>query len=199
MVDATITQGSVTHTWAGFKFGEYSDWVSIFRGGSGTIVIKDHASGQKLLTTTIPLTPGPLVVVIKDSWPPKEAKNVETIAASFVPPKTGSKVRLFNLANDVQFAGLWDSGGQQLADEVQYSLGSAWAAVPSAKQLFSAVSDTSNGTNGSMPLAAPLATVSFAPPAAPQVFTTFLMGSASFGYVLLPLGDAPETGPCKPP
>ena len=36
--------------------------------------------------------------VVKDNWPPKEAKNIETIAASFVPPKTGSAVRLFNLA-----------------------------------------------------------------------------------------------------
>ena len=37
-------------------------------------------------------------VVVKDEWPPKSAKNVETIAASFVPPRNGSAVRLFNLA-----------------------------------------------------------------------------------------------------
>lgn len=61
------------------------------------ITVKEHGTGSVLLSTKIPLTPGPLVVVIKDSWPPKEPKNVETIAASFVPPTNGSAVRLFNL------------------------------------------------------------------------------------------------------
>eukprot|EP01047_Picozoa_sp_COSAG01_P089654 COSAG01_NODE_21700_length_889_cov_1.855696_1_plen_78_part_10 len=32
------------------------------------------------------------------------------------------------------------------------------------------------------------------PPQSPQVFTTFFLGSASFGYSLLPQVDAPETG-----
>ena len=40
------------------------DWVSVFHGGTGTITIKDHASGKTLLTAKIPLTPGPLVVVV---------------------------------------------------------------------------------------------------------------------------------------
>ena len=66
------------------------------------------------------------VVVVKDTWPPKVAKNVETIAASFVPPKSGSAVRLFNLASDVPTAGLAgsSSGGKKLADGVKYTLGS---------------------------------------------------------------------------
>jgi|EP01047_Picozoa_sp_COSAG01_P068163 hypothetical protein len=39
-----------------------------------------------------------LQVAMKDTWPPNQPKNVETIAASYVPPLNGSKVRLFNLA-----------------------------------------------------------------------------------------------------
>jgi hypothetical protein len=41
------------------------DWVSIFHGGVGSITIKDHESGKTLLTAKIPLTPGPLVVVVR--------------------------------------------------------------------------------------------------------------------------------------
>ena len=49
---------------------------------------------------------------------------METISASFVPPKTGSAVRLFNLAFDVPSAGLQNGAGKQLTDQVQYTLGS---------------------------------------------------------------------------
>ena len=65
-MDATISQGAITHTWAGYRYAQFSDWVSIFHGGTGQIVITDHGTGKTLLTTSIPLTPGPLVVVIKD-------------------------------------------------------------------------------------------------------------------------------------
>lgn len=58
---------------------------------TGTITIKDHATGKTLLSTKIPLTPGPLVVVVKDTWPPNAPKNIETIAASFVPPREVGK------------------------------------------------------------------------------------------------------------
>jgi hypothetical protein len=58
-------------------------------------------------------------------------------AASFVPPKTGSAVRLFNLAADVKFAGLDDGTGKQLVDQIQYTLGSAWVPVPGTQQTFS--------------------------------------------------------------
>ena len=159
------------------------------------------------------------MVVIKDSWPPTSAKNVETIAASFVPPKTGSAVRLFNLAADVPRASLKDGAGATLASGVSYNLGSSWAPVSSSQQTYSVFSDTSAASlnasrsadeaeeeeeeDGALPLAAalaaPLASAPFTPPAAPQVFTTFLLGSKSFGYSLLPQVDAPETGPCKPP
>ena len=160
----------------------------MFAGGKGTITLKDHTTGSILLTTAIPLTPGPLVVVVKDTWPPKEAKNVETIAASFVPPTNGSAVRLFNLAADIEFSGLKDSDGETLADQIQYSLGSRWVPISSESQTLTAFED-GGGT---------LASVTTTPPSAPQVFTAFLMGSATYKYSLLPQVDAPETGPCKP-
>jgi hypothetical protein len=43
------------------------------------------------------------------------------VAASFVPPKSGSAVRLFNLANDVQLAGLENSAKAVIVpDTVKY-------------------------------------------------------------------------------
>ena len=138
--------------------------------------------------------------------PPKEAKNVETIAASFVPPKTGSAVRLFNLASDVGVAELQDGRGKALAEQVKYSLGSSWSPVPSTPQTFCAFADTGNATTsvaGHIDIASravePLASAPFTPPSAPQVFTAFLIGSKAQGYTLVPQLDAPETGPCKPP
>ena len=80
--------------------------------------------------------------------------------------------------------------GKTLATGVKFSLGSPWAPVGATQQTFSAVR---------APGSVALASAPFAPPAAPQVFTTFLLGSKSFGYSLLPSVDAPETGPCKPP
>ena len=41
-------------------------------------------------------------------WPPALPDSIETIAASFVPPTNGSKVRLFNLAVGIKVAGLAD-------------------------------------------------------------------------------------------
>jgi hypothetical protein len=167
--------------------------------------VKDHATGKTLLTAPIPLTPGPLLVVVKDAWPPTESTNVETIAASFVPPTNGSKVRLFNLASDVPEAGLLGADGRAITSgPVKYTLGSNWVPVPSSQQHFSAVADTAAaahpyGQGGERDGGGALATATFTPPAAPEVFTVFLMGSKSFGYSLLPQVDAPETGPCKPP
>jgi len=39
---------------------QFSDWLNVFSAGSGTITIKDHATGATLLTEKIPLTPGPV-------------------------------------------------------------------------------------------------------------------------------------------
>ena len=157
-------------------------------------------------------------MVVKDTWPPTKLSAVETIAASFVPPKTESAVRLFNLAADVQFAGL-STGGKTLVDQVQYSLGSSWKPVATAQATFSAFADAASGLDFNLPqynrsssssatttsssraheATTILASAPFTPPSAPEVFTTFLLGSKSYGYTLLPQVDAPEFGPCKPP
>ena len=36
------------------------------------------------------------------------------------------------------------------------------------------------------------------PPSAPEVWTGFLLGTAGYGYTLMPMIDAPEYGPCRP-
>ena len=90
-------------------------------------------------------------------------------------------MRLFNLAVDVPSASL-TVGGTPLAHGVQYSLGSKWVPVPATQQTFAASGSGS---------AAPLASAPFTPPNAPEVFTTFLLGSKAFGYSLLPQVDAP--------
>ena len=126
---------------------------------------------------------------MKDTWPPTAAKNVETITASFIPPKTGSAVRLFNLAVDVPTAALQDGSGKVLASGVKYTLGSAWAPVPSTEQTFAAtvsVSVSRMGTTNStgvpdnavfqLEAATPLATAPFTPPSAPQVGSGFDVG-----------------------
>ena len=59
-----------------------------------------------------------------------------------------------------------------------------WAQVPSVTTTFTAVDDAGNG--GMHP------EVTMTPPLAPQVFTTFLLGSAQYGYTLVPQVDAPE-------
>jgi len=101
-----------------------------------------------------------------------------------VPPKTGSKVRLFNLAADVPSAGLSDASGKALVSGVKYTLGSVWAPIPAAAGTFTATSAT-GGTVASAPMT---------PPNAPQVFTAFLLGVKGFGYTLMPQIDAPVSG-----
>lgn len=79
--------------------------------GKGTITLWENTNGKRgnqiYQLKGIPLTPGPLVVVVKVAssvvkqpdkyWPPALPDAVETIAASYVQTATSSKVRLFNL------------------------------------------------------------------------------------------------------
>ena len=158
-VDAMIVQDSdpsISHTWTNFKFSDFSDWVNIFKPGTGTITIWENENGKRgaqlYKLSKIPLTPGPLVVVIKVAqsqafnasgpepfWPPRVPDNVETIAASYVQPGTGGKVRLFNLSPDTKVAGMSVTSGtpKVLAKNVQYSLGSNWFPVPVTSQTYS--------------------------------------------------------------
>ena len=202
-----------TYTWSNYKFSQFSGWVTKFAVGNGQVTVK--SGGQTLFTATKFLTPGPLVMALTGGppkgpppgkgggWPPKSGDNVEMIAASFVPPKTGariatprrpegsqgkrlrpvllppgSKVRLFNLATDVPTASL-TSGGKTLASGVKYTLGSIpWAPVPAALASFTATASSEGNLTAS---AGGLATASFNPPAAPEAFTAFLLGTQAFG------------------
>jgi hypothetical protein len=181
----TITQGSSSFTWQNYAFGQFSGWVQDFENGQGTIDVYD-SQGTLLLSTVIPLTPGPLVVVVKDTWPPHNSSNVDTIAASYVPTIVGSGVRLFNLSPDTFMASM-SSGGSTLASNIEYGLGSGWYQVPSGVSMPFTATDALTG--------ATLATDSFVPPNAPYVFTNFLIGlsnSTAFPPRLVPLVDAPE-------
>ena len=94
--------------------------MNVFKEGKGTITIWENTGGtrgaQIFQLKGIPLTPGPLVVVIKVAsslvkqpakyWPPALPDCVETIAASYVQSQQTSKVRLFNLSPDTQVAGM---------------------------------------------------------------------------------------------
>jgi hypothetical protein len=57
-LDCTITQGSVSHSWKGYAFAQFSDWSQTFAVGKAQITIA--SSGQQLLSVSMPLTPGPL-------------------------------------------------------------------------------------------------------------------------------------------
>lgn len=190
-VDAVITQGNVSYTWSNYGFAQFSGWIETFAVGDGQITIYQNNNGtrgKQLVTGTWYLTPGPLVVVVKDSWPPSQPWNVETIAASYVPSNDGmSGVRLFNLSPDTQSAGL-AAGNQTLVDGVKYSIGSVWAPVKPDSLTFNAFDDNSKQS---------LASSTFTPPPAPFVFTAFLVGvqnSTSSAYTtrIVPLIDAPE-------
>lgn len=189
-VDAVITQGNISYTWTNYGFSKFSGWVEVFVDGYGQMQIYQNNAGSRgslLLTTEIPLTPGPLVVVVKDMWPPKVPSNVETIAASYVPPTPpNSGVRLFNLSPDTPQAGL-QSNGKTLVNYVKYTLGSFWANIPEDVEGTFTVFDTSSNKV--------LASSTFTPPTAPFVFTTFLIGlqtGGTYGTRVVALIDAPE-------
>ena len=97
-MDVVITQeeNDVTFTWTDYKFGDFSDWVNVFKPGKGAITLWENIGGKRSATSLyqlkdIPLTPGPLVVVLKVAnsqvanasgyWPPSHPSAVETIAA----------------------------------------------------------------------------------------------------------------------
>ena len=89
-------------------------------------------------------------------------------------------LRTVNLAVDVKAAGLQDGAGKALASNVLYTLGSKWIAVPAEQQTFSATSSSAAG-NATDVAGGALASAPFTPPAAPDVFTTFLLGSKAYG------------------
>ena len=194
-VDAVVTQTTqkstnITYTWSNYGFAQFSGWVETFEIGSGLIQIYQNNGGSRgelLVQTMIPLTPGPLVVVVKDYWPPKTERNIETIAAAYAPPTApNSGVRLFNLSPDTQQAGL-EFNSKVVVNDIDYSTSSVWVKVPQdVKATFTAFDSSSNKA---------LASIAYTPPSAPFVFTSFLVGVQSeqaYGTRIVPLVDAPE-------
>jgi hypothetical protein len=45
-VDVEIVQGSVSHTWSDYHFGDFSGWVNIFKVGTGTFTVWESTGGM---------------------------------------------------------------------------------------------------------------------------------------------------------
>ena len=111
VVDCKLTQGSTAHTWQAYKYGEFSEWTTIFKPGAAELTIT--VDGKTVLTKAVALTPGPLVVALRPAnvpvghyWPPT-ATSIELIAASYVAGAAGTaNVRLFNLSPTTAGAGM---------------------------------------------------------------------------------------------
>lgn len=178
--------------------------------GTGTITVWENDGGsrgaQLYSLKGIPLTPGPLVVVIKVAssttanasayWPPSLPDAVETIAASYIDTDSTSKVRLFNLSPDTKAAGMSCSanGTSEIASNVAFSLGSQWVPVPTAAATYTFSNDETDKV---------LATTKLTPAMPPIGNTNMLIGlgdsgSAEFTARVVPLVDAPEGGTCHP-
>eukprot|EP01051_Picozoa_sp_SAG22_P001039 SAG22_NODE_36_length_27184_cov_65.870076_6_plen_147_part_00 len=79
---------------------------------------------------------------------------------------------LFNLSPDTPSAGL-SAGGKALASGVKMGLGSAWAPVATGGAMSFSATDGGSGKS--------IATASATPPAAPEVFTLWLIGNQTVG------------------
>ena len=114
-VDCTITQDGVTHTWRSYSYGDFSDWATIFGPGAATVTIA--SDGKTVLTTSVTLTSGPLVVALRPDnvpsghyWPPTQT-SLELIAGSYTPGRAGTaNVRLFNLSPSTTAATMTANG-----------------------------------------------------------------------------------------
>ena len=123
--------------------------------------------------------------------------QVETIAASYVPPATGdASVRLFNLSPDTKLAGMTSDGaGAATISLVHFSLGSKWEGFPLGRQSFTIVDDDPTPSKT-------ILRVSQSPAGPPIGSTLFLLGlqqaQGGLGLQTSLLNDAPEGGVCKP-
>lgn len=196
-LDCTITQGKTTYTWSNVGFAQFSVWMQKFAVGDATISIS--SGGKELVSVVKALTPGPLVVAVKDLWPKSgimQPSAVETIAASYSPiPPGKAGVRLFNLsplpesassANQDNSIGMRTSNptSKMLVDEVKYSLGSAWINVdrPEHPVLLDIIDD---GTH------APIYNrFTFNPP--PGASTVWVLGTRGDGVLVKMEVDAPQ-------
>ena len=116
-----------------YKFAQFSNWVNVFKPGTGTVRVYENTGGSRgaLLYTKmgVPLTPGPLVVVIKVAasqtgnmsgyWPPSLPDSIETIAASCESPKLCmEEVRIFSPCTCTCIR--WSVGCRVCADNVDF-------------------------------------------------------------------------------
>lgn len=87
------------------------------------------------------------------------------------------------------------NGSKPIANNVAFSLGSAWMTVPAKSQTFTFTDAMTNKV---------IATKTETPPPAPIGYTNVLLGmqkasgDAGAGIQVVPLQDAPEGGVCKP-
>jgi hypothetical protein len=229
-IDVQITQQDgdtvIAHTFTNYSFGDYSDWINVFVPGSGSITIWENVNGvrgqQVFEDDGIHLTPGPLVVAVKVAqdqnpaepsqyWPPSDPDQIETIAASYIPPaqRNSSSVlmRMMNLAPNIIHGGMTSSataaapGGAASAStiaNVHYSDSSAWVPLPAVEQSFTFWDDD---------LSPHREIFKTSPPSTPPIgigSTQFLIGldykqsGLPLGLRALLLRDAPEDGLCKP-
>ena len=180
--------------------------MNVFKPGKGTVNVWENIGGvrgpQLYQLKGIPLTPGPLVVVVKVAaslvsnvsgyWPPALPDSIETIAASYIDTENSSKVRLFNLAPGTKSAGM-TLDGAEIAADVKFGLGSHWKKVPTVSATFGFVDDLSKKT---------LSTRTITPAAPPIGNTNVLLGlqggSGTFAIRVVALVDAPEGGNILP-
>jgi hypothetical protein len=108
-VDVEIVQDppgpNISHTWTNFKFTDFSDWVNVFKPGSGTITIWENVGGvrgaQIYSLPKIPLTPGPLLVVIKVAGKKKTFLRHFILKTEHSPRQAGDKHRKNSEKRDV--------------------------------------------------------------------------------------------------
>ena len=56
VVDCTIVQGTTVHTWPGYTFGQFSEWIAVFEANTATLTVA--VAGKVLLTKKVSLTTG---------------------------------------------------------------------------------------------------------------------------------------------
>jgi hypothetical protein len=177
-VDCTVSQRGISHTWSGYAYGRFSNWTTQFEAGSAMVTLAAAGGGAPLLSVSVELTPGPLVLALRADnskglghyWPPTK-RSLEPIAASYVPSAAHTAgVRLFNLSPDTSFAGMKSSQvATALATNVPYSLGSDhWAQIEPGQVSLAAFDALSQKVLGA---------VDAEPPLSPSASTLFLLGT----------------------
>ena len=193
--------------WHGFVVAQ---WTGEFEPGVGTVNIYKAGDSTPILTVEdIPLTPGPIDVVLKcpvvpigmqpsdvHCWPPENNKRdqaigmyVEAVAASYHtnPVDNTAFVRMMNLSPNAHGAGLRYNSKNLFNATLEEGDSSAWWSLPTVSTKFEATAFDAKGDEI-------IATITMTPPASPASMTMWLLGQMQdpkFPPTLLPLIDAP--------